>query len=127
MVTDEEQDGGAMVTDEEQDGGAMVTDEEQDGGAKVTDEEVQTGGGNQLETFKKNFNITQKIIDLNFNDENELILKSEVPIITFETFKNYYGGEEHGVEEASIRNMFNNSSIDRKLEMCNSRFNELTD
>ncbi len=77
-----------------------------------------------LESFKKNFITDDEIIDLNFNDENKLIFQLEVPIITFETFKNFYGD---GVEEASIRDLFNNSSIDRKLEMCNSRFNELTD
>ena len=88
--------------------------------------EVKQGGGH-LEKFRENFNITQKIIDLYFNDANKLILKleteTEVPIITFETFKNYYG--ELAVE-SKIRELFNNSTIDRKLEMCNARLEDLT-
>ena len=86
------------------------------------------GGGKKLDDFKTNFlnSINEdNIVELSFNNENKLHFKFEVPIITFETFKNYYGREEQGVEEASIRNMFNNSSIDGKLELCNNRLKDL--
>ena len=68
-----------------------------------------------------------KIIDLYFNDANKLILKleteTEVSIVTFDTFKDYYGEQ---AAESKIRELFNDSTIDRKLEMCNLRFRALT-
>ena len=86
----------------------------------------QDGGRpRSLEKFKELLYKSSKIIDLNFNDENKFILTSEVPIITFENLKKVF--DSPGAEEASIREMFNNQPIDKKLEMCNSRFVELTD
>ena len=86
----------------------------------------QDGGRpRSLEKFKELLYKSSEIIDLNFNDENKFILTSEVPIITFENLKKVF--DSPGAEEASIREMFNNQPIDKKLEMCNSRFVELTD
>lgn len=72
--------------------------------------------------------ITEEIIDLNINDKYELILKlktgeTKVPIITFETFKDYYG---HSMDLAFFRENFNKLNLDSKLHICNDRFNDLT-
>ena len=86
----------------------------------------QDGGGRSLETFKELLYKSSEIIDLNFNDENKFILTSGVPIITFDNFKKAIGSSPDA-EDASIREMFNDRSIHEKLEMCNSKFDKLTD
>ena len=105
----------------------------------------QDGGTKSLETFRKNFIITQEIIDVNINDENKIILKSEIPIITFNTsndgnkiilesevpmitfdnFRKAYNNPRAKDLDAGIREMFNKESIDRKLEMCNRRYEDI--
>ena len=86
----------------------------------------QDGGTRSLEAFKELLYKSSEIIDLNFNDENKFILTSGVPIITFDNFKKAIGSSPDA-EDASIREMFNDRSIHEKLEMCNSKFDKLTD